>query len=329
MAEQISTIIDESKLVGGEVINEQILESQEEEKNKEKETEVISETLIDESKLVGGEEIETLPQITSTTDSIIDESKLVGGENVITGEAYTEPTNWERLEYGWDKETMVLGNVFRVGKAYVQDIFDDDKTFKDYIVENEKKRLEAVDKEHWKFRGREDEGGITTVGSIASMILDPYYLAGYLNPVSLKAMTNPVSSATLNALLISGDVIIDNLAKTGEVDWNEVALTGATAGAIGAVIPIGGKIIKKYAPKFLESEVKLVADFIDRKIAKTNNISTSQLKKIQTVSQSAEVKAADKELIKWTRNFVHPITAETKKFRALEKTIIRKKKFIN
>ena len=41
MAEQISTLIDESKLVDGEVINEQILESQEEEKNKEKE--VISE----------------------------------------------------------------------------------------------------------------------------------------------------------------------------------------------------------------------------------------------------------------------------------------------
>ena len=148
---------------------------------------------------------------------------------------------------------MVLGNVFRIGKAKVQDLFDDDKSFKDYILENEKKRLEALDKEHWKFRGREDEGGITTVGSIASMILDPYYLAGYLNPVSLKAMTNPVSAGTLNALLISGDVIIDNLAKTGEVDWNSVAITGATAGAIGAVIPIGGKVLSKYAPKLIKS----------------------------------------------------------------------------
>ena len=328
MAEQISTIIDKSKLVGGEVINEQILESQEEEKNKEKETEVISETLIDKSKLVGGEKVEEPTQITFTTDSIIDKSKLVGGENVITGEEYTEPTNLERLEYGWDKETMVLGNVFRIGKAKVQDLFDDDKSFKDYILENEKKRLEALDKEHWKFRGREDEGGITTVGSIASMILDPYYLAGYLNPVSLKAMTNPVSAGTLNALLISGDVIIDNLAKTGEVDWGSVALSGATAGAIGAVIPIGGNIIKKYAPKFIESEVKLVADFIDRKLAKSNNISISQLKKIQNVSKSAQVKAADNELIKWTRNFVHPITAETKKFRALEKTLLEKRNLL-
>ena len=325
MAEQLSTIIDESKLIGGEIINEQILESQEEDKDKDKQ--IISETIIDESKLVGGEEIEP-SKITSTTDTIIDESKLVGGENAITGEEYTEPTNLERLEYGWDKETMVLGNVFRIGKAKVQDLFDDDKSFKDYILENEKKRLEALDKEHWKFRGREDEGGITTVGSIASMILDPYYLAGYLNPVSLKAMTNPVSAGTLNALLISGDVIIDNLAKTGEVDWGSVALSGATAGAIGAVIPIGGNIIKKYAPKFIESEVKLVADFIDRKLAKSNNISISQLKKIQNVSKSAQVKAADNELIKWTRNFVHPITAETKKFRALEKTLLEKRNLL-
>ena len=137
MAEQISTLIDESKLVGGEVINEQILESQEEEKNKEKE--IISETLIDESKLVGGEEIEPA-QITSTTDSIIDESKLVGGESAITGEAYTEPSTWDKLEYGWDKERWVAGDVLRIAKAAIQGGLDKDKTFKDYAVENEIKK---------------------------------------------------------------------------------------------------------------------------------------------------------------------------------------------
>ena len=147
MAEQISTLIDESKLVGGEVINEQILESQEEEKNKEKE--IISETLIDESKLVGGEEIEPA-QITSTTDSIIDESKLVGGESAITGEAYTEPSTWDKLEYGWDKERWVAGDVLRIAKAAIQGGLDKDKTFKDYAVENEIKKVEDFEKEHWK-----------------------------------------------------------------------------------------------------------------------------------------------------------------------------------
>ena len=42
--------------------------------------------------------------------------------------------------------------------------------------------------------------------------------------------------AALNALLIGGDVVIDNIAKTGEVDWNSVAISSGTAGAIGAVL---------------------------------------------------------------------------------------------
>ena len=63
MAEQISTIIDESKLVGGEIINEQIIESKKEEVNKNKDEQIISETIIDESKLVGGEEIKALRRL--------------------------------------------------------------------------------------------------------------------------------------------------------------------------------------------------------------------------------------------------------------------------
>ena len=81
------------------------------------------------------------------------------------------------------------------------------------------------------------------------MLLDPYYLAGYLNPVSLKAMTNPISAATLNGLLVGGDVVIDNLAKTGEIDWGNVAVSSGVAAAVGGVIPIGGKVLSKYAPK--------------------------------------------------------------------------------
>ena len=256
---ELDTLTLEGVESASPVINENILK---EEVEKEKDKEIIKTTSEDTLQLEGVESASPLKEETITTDetiTITEPEKVLQLEGVETDEGLIIPddsdiSNWERLEYGWDKETMALGNVFRVGKAYVQDIFDDDKTFKDYILENEKKRLEAIDKEHWKFRGREDEGGLTTVGAIASMILDPYYLAGYLNPISLAAMTNPVSAGTLNALLISGDVIIDNLAKTGEVDWGSVALSGATAGAIGAVIPIGGKIISKYAPKFLESE---------------------------------------------------------------------------
>ena len=239
-----------------------------------------------------------------------------------------EISNLEKLEYGWDKETMVLGNLFRVGKAKVQDLFDDDKTFKDFIIENEKKRIDAFEKEHWKFDDKAKDSGIVTVGSVASMLLDPYYLAGYLNPISLKAMTNPISAATLNGLLVGGDVIIDNLAKTGEIDWGNVAVSSGTAAAIGGVIPIGGKVLSKYAPKLIKSEVELVKNFIDGKLAKQNNLTVSQLKKIQNAAKNTEVKNASQELIKWTNNFVRPIAKETGKFKSLEKTLLDKRNLL-
>ena len=264
------------------------------------------------------DELESFFSSEPTPDSNSLEGFFVSGEK-------PEISNLEKLEYGWDKETMFFGNAFRIGKAKIQDLFDDDKTFKDFIIENEKKRIEAFDKEHWKFTDKDKESGIVTTGSVLADLLDPYYLAGYLNPISLKAMTNPISSATLNGLLVGGDVVIDSLAKTGEVDWGNVSVTAGTAAAIGAVIPIGGNLLKKYAPKLIKTEVDMVAKFIDDKLAKQNNLSTPQLKKIQLAANNPEVKKASEELIKWTNNFVRPIAKETGKFKSLEKKLLEKR----
>ena len=264
------------------------------------------------------DELESFFSSEPTPDSNSLEGFFISGEK-------PEISNLEKLEYGWDKETMFFGNAFRIGKAKVQDLFDDDKTFKDFIIENEKKRIEAFDKEHWKFTDKDKESGIVTTGSVLADLLDPYYLAGYLNPISLKAMTNPISSATLNGLLVGGDVVIDSLAKTGEVDWGNVSVSAGTAAAIGAVIPIGGNLLKKYAPKLIKTEVDMVAKFIDDKLAKQNNLSTPQLKKIQLAANNPEVKKASEELIKWTNNFVRPIAKETGKFKSLEKKLLEKR----
>src|SRR5210317_243564 len=88
----------------------------------------------EEQPLTGGTPLSTseIEQFSSTieapTTTLIDKetSNLTGGEEI-------KISNLEKLEYGWDKETMVLGNLFRIGKAKVQDLFDDDKTFKDFI----------------------------------------------------------------------------------------------------------------------------------------------------------------------------------------------------
>ena len=42
-------------------------------------------------------------------------------EGFFTSGEKPEISNLEKLEYGWDKETMFFGNVFRIGKSKVQD----------------------------------------------------------------------------------------------------------------------------------------------------------------------------------------------------------------
>ena len=236
-----------------------------------------------------------------------------------------EISNLEKLEYGWDKTTNVVGNVFRIGKAKFQDILDDDKTFEDYILLNEKIRQDEINKEHWKFVGNEEakDSGLVKVGEALTYITDPYYIGGYY--FGAKALTNPLTSAALNAALLAGDSAIDQLAKTGKIDYGQVGTAGAIGGAVGAVLPVGGKLVKKLFPKATEKQVKLISDWLDNKIAKKNNLTVPELKTIQAAANNKAVQEADKQIVKWNRNFVAPIAKEEGKFLAFEKTLLNKR----
>ena len=273
MAEQTSTVIDTSQLVGGEIINETILDSQETDKT----------------------------DITSTTDttSIIDTSKLVGGENAITGEEWTEPSTWDKLEYGWDKETWVVGDALRIAKAAIQGGFDSQKTWKDYILQNEANRVKDFEEEHWKMLDGKHDGIYTTIGSGAAWLTDPYYLAGFYFGRGL--LTNPLTSMAFNAALMGGGNIVHQLAKTGEVNWGETATTAGFAGAIGLVLPFGGQLFKKFIPQ--GKEATKIANWIEGKIAEKNGLTPQELIKFRKISNTKEVKKLTDEINIWSNNF--------------------------
>ena len=44
-----------------------------------------------------------------------------------------EPSFWEKISYATDKQNMVFGNLWRIGKAKVQDWADPNRDFKDVI----------------------------------------------------------------------------------------------------------------------------------------------------------------------------------------------------
>ena len=292
---------------------------------------------IDTSDLVGGVPLkpevssqETNQTLKTDTISTIDTSDLVGGVGIDTigksEKELEEPSTWEKLEYGFDKETWVAGDALRIARAKLQDVFDPNKTFKDYILENEAERKADFEKEHAKFLSGKYDGKYTTIGSAASWLSDPYYLAGYFFGRPLLA--SPVTSMALNAGLIGGGNIINQLAKKGEVDWVEAGASAGTGAAIGLVFPIGANIVKKYLPSATKNEANKIAKWIDGKLANSNKLSDDELIRLRKISNTDPVKKVTKELDQWATNYYAPISKEFNKLNQLKKDVYNQTKAI-
>jgi len=292
---------------------------------------------IDTSDLVGGVPLkpevssqETNQTLKTDTISTIDTSDLVGGVDIDTigksEKELEEPSTWEKLEYGFDKETWVAGDALRIARAKLQDVFDPNKTFKDYILENEAARKADFEKEHAKFLSGKYDGKYTTIGSAASWLSDPYYLAGYFFGRPLLA--SPVTSMALNAGLIGGGNIVNQLAKKGEVDWVEASASAGTGAAIGLVFPIGANIVKKYLPSATKNEANKIAKWIDGKLANSNKLSDDELIRLRKISNTDSVKKVTKELDQWATNYYAPISKEFNKLNQLKKDVYNQTKAI-
>ena len=267
------------------------------------------------------EEEKPLVVETPTTDT---GALFTGGEDI-------KVSNLEKLEYAYDKNTQLIGNIFRIGKAKVQDIFDKDKTFQDYIKENELQRQEEIKKEHWKFAGGEyDNDNIVKAGEIATTILDPGYILAYATPWGRAALKSYGAAAAFAGTTVSLDVALRDLATKGEVDVGKTALAGTIGAALGPIAPAVGKIFSKYAPSASQKQVGEVVTYIENKIAKDANITVPQLNKMQQiVAADKEVAMATNNIIKWSnQNFISPITKEVQKFKAFEKPLLEKNKVL-
>tara|TARA_B100000902_G_scaffold112842_1_gene114082 strand:+ start:708 stop:5615 length:4908 start_codon:yes stop_codon:yes gene_type:complete len=292
---------------------------------------------IDTSDLVGGVPLkpevssqETNQTLKTDTISTIDTSDLVGGVGIDTigksEKELEEPSTWEKLEYGFDKETWVAGDALRIARAKLQDVFDPNKTFKDYILENEAERKADFEKEHAKFLSGKYDGKYTTIGSAASWLSDPYYLTGYFFGRPLLA--SPVTSMALNAGLIGGGNIVNQLARKGEVDWVEAGASAGTGAAIGLVFPIGANIVKKYLPSATKNEANKIAKWIDGKLANSNKLSDDELIRLRKISNTDPVKKVTKELDQWATNYYAPISKEFNKLNQLKKDVYNQTKAI-
>ncbi len=205
-----------------------------------------------------------------------------------------EVSTLDKLEYGWDKNQWVVGNMWKTGSNYIESLFDSDKSFQEVTLENEAERLAKFEEEHWKMLDGKNDGVYTFIGEAASFVTDPYYLAGYFFGRGMLA--SPLSSAMLNGALIGGDNLFEQLAKTGTVDYTQLSKAAGTGAAIGAVMPYGGKLLQKYLPNAMKSKVDEVTAFMDKKIAKVNGVTPQELATIRTAAKSSNVQKVTNKL---------------------------------
>ena len=210
-------------------------------------------------------------------------------------EQMSEPSAWEKLQYGWAKNDMVFGNILRIGENIWESAFNDEKTFKEAAIENAQIEQQEFEETYAKFLSGKYDGAYSGIGEALTYVLDPYYLMGYT--LGSKALANPMSSAILNAALLGGDTLIEQLAKEGEItSWGEIATSAGIGGGIGLVFPYGGKLLKKYLPSGLKDKASTISKFIDDKIAKKNNLTSSELSLVRSVAQKEPVKQITKQI---------------------------------
>ena len=147
---------------------------------------------------------------------------------------------------GFDKSSWLFGNLWRIGKAKISDVLDnnelDDKTFKEHIQLNEAKRQEELKEKHWKFSsGKYDDDSLVKITEFATTIFDPYYILAYATPWGRAATRSYAKMAAFSGLTVGFDTLIRELATTGEVDKSDVALATGAGAVLG---PAGLKLFK-------------------------------------------------------------------------------------
>ena len=238
-------------------------------------------------------------------------------------QSISEPSTLEKLDYGFDKNRHVFKQlVYDIPANYLTALFDSERVVKDVAVDREKKRVEAFNKEHWKMLDGKYDGAYTFIGEMASFATDPYYIAGYYFGSPLLA-SGVGGSAVLNAALLGGDSLINQLATQGEItSYGDIATSAAIGGAIGTVMPIGGKVISKYLPSKLKNKADDVAMYIDGKLSNFNKLTGVEQNLIKTVANQSSVKKITNEIDslvlsfgkKGMNNFAAPMANAERKF---------------
>ncbi len=157
-------------------------------------------------------------------------------------------TTLEKIRYGIDKQNNFFGNTLRVIKSGVQAALDPNLEFKDYAVRNYNEEQRKLKEKYGNLAsGAYDDDNIVKAASFATFMVDPFYLFAYLSPWGRAATATYKGLAAVSGGTVGLDVLMNQLATTGEVNPKEVAGTAAAASVLG---PLSVKAFRALSSTF-------------------------------------------------------------------------------
>jgi len=270
--------------------------------------------------------LEGVTPVTSQQTSTLDFSKLEG----VTSVKETEPqitstrqyTDAEKIRYGIDKQNTFFGNVYRVAKAGTQAAFDPDRDFKDYIKYNFNQEQKELKQKYGELAsGAFEDDTVVQAAAMATMMVDPFYIAAYMTPWGRAATATLKGVSALSGATVGLDTMLNNLATTGDVNLKSVGISAASAAVLGPLTVKAFGAIKTLLPNANNAQIQKIIGVVEGKKAKDLGISTTEFKKLQTIAGDKDLLAINKQLQQAGKNWVAPIANETKLFNASEKTL--------
>ena len=231
-------------------------------------------------------------------------------------------TDAQKIRYGIDKQNTFFGNLFRVAKSGTQAAFDPDKDFKDYIKYNANQEQKKLKQKYGELAsGKYEDDTMVQAAAMATMMLDPFYIAAYMTPWGRAASATLKGVSALSGVTVGLDTALNNLATTGTIDAKSVGISAAAGATLGPLTVKAFGAIKSLLPSANTAQIQKIIGVVEGQKAKQLGISKVEFKKLQSIAGDKELLEINKQLQKAAKNWVAPIANETKLFNATEKNL--------
>ena len=236
--------------------------------------------------------------------------------------AVREFTDAEKIRYGIDKQNTFFGNLYRVAKAGIQGAFDPDKDFKDYIKYNANQEQLKLQQTYGELAsGAYEDDTVVQAAAMATMMLDPFYIAAYMTPWGRAATATLKGVSVLSGVTVGLDTMMNNLATTGTIDAKSVGIATAAGATLGPLTVKAFSAIKTLLPNANNAQIQKIIGVVEGRKAKELGISQPEFKRLQKIAGDKDLLAINKELQKAAKNWVAPVANETRLFNATEKSL--------